>query len=256
MYPLTPITLGTVRGSGTARIYLGLFSFLLWPVHASISQGTEFHRFEHNSRVIEYVLVLPDHFDKSVPYPVLLALPPGDQSKQQVENGLRLYYEPEAKKRGWVVISPAAPAGQNFYSGAETALPALLDDVSNTVQFEGGKAHVAGFSNGGRSAYRVITSYPERFFSLTVFPGIPPDERATEALSKLKDIPVAAFVGGQDEDWVRESREIRKKLDKVGVKNTLEVVPGEGHVMRLDPSRLFDLLDRRRPKGSKRSKTN
>ncbi|HXM99022.1 MAG TPA: hypothetical protein VN982_11155 [Candidatus Dormibacteraeota bacterium] len=250
------ITPGRVRGLRTVGVYLAFFSFLLLPLLASTSKGSEFHRFEHNGRVIEYVLVLPDHFDKSVLYPVLLALPPGDQSKEQVENGLRLYYEPEAKRRGWVVISPTAPGGQNFFSGAETELPALLDEVSNTVQFEGGKAHVAGFSNGGRSAYRVITCYPERFFSLTVFPGVPPDERATQALSNLKGIPVAAFAGGQDEEWARASRETKKNLDKLGVKNTLEVVPGEGHVMRLDPTRLFDLLDRRRPKSGKRSKIN
>jgi dienelactone hydrolase len=223
---------------------------------ATTSAGTEFHRFERNGKVIEYVLVLPDLFDKNATYPVLLALPPGDQSKQMVENGLHLYYEPEAKRRGWVVISPAAPMGENFYSGAETELPALLDEVSNTVHFEGGKAHVAGFSNGGRSAYRVTTSYPERFFSLTVFPGVPPDERATQALANLKGIPVAAFAGEQDEEWVRESRQTKKKLDKLGVKNTLEVLPGEGHVMRLDPVRLFDLLDRCRPKRSKQAKIN
>jgi hypothetical protein len=44
----------------------------------------------------------------------LLALPPGDQSKELVAAGLRLYWEAQAKKRGWVVISPAAPEGTRF----------------------------------------------------------------------------------------------------------------------------------------------
>jgi hypothetical protein len=32
------------------------------------------------------------------------------------------------------------------------------------VEFEGGKVHLAGVSNGGLSAYRVITEYPPAFF--------------------------------------------------------------------------------------------
>ena len=222
--------------------------FLALLFFAPKSPAIEFHRFEHNGRVIEYALILPAHFDKNVPYPVLLALPPGDQSKELVEDGLRLYWEPQAKKRGWVVISPAAPRGETFYSGAETELPALLEEISKSVVFEEGKVHLAGFSNGGRSAYRVATTYPELILSLTVLPGAPPDERAARALDHLRGIPVAAFAGGDDAEWVRASRETKKELDRLGIENTLEVIPGGGHVMRLEPVKLFDLLDKRRRK--------
>ena len=223
-------------------------AFMAWLFVAPVSQATEFHRLVHDGRVIEYALVLPDHFDKTAPYPVLLALPPGDQSKHLVEAGLHLYWEAEAKKRGWVVISPAAPDGESFYTGAEKELPNLLDEISKSVVFEGGKAHLAGVSNGGLSAYRVITEYPNRFLSLTVLPGFPPDARALAALNRLKEIPVAAFVGGEDSGWVRDSRETKEKLDRLGIENILEVVSGEGHVIALDPAKLFDLLDKRRHK--------
>ncbi len=43
------------------------------------------------------------------------------------------------------------------------------------MEFEGGKGHLAGVSYGGLSAYRVITEYPDRFLSLTVLPGVPPE---------------------------------------------------------------------------------
>lgn len=212
--------------------------------------ATEFHQLKLNGRVIEYALVLPDHFERTKPYPVLLALPPGNQDKQLVEAGLRLYWEAEAKKRGWVIISPAAPPGTTFYTGAEKDLPHLLDEVSKTVVFEGGKAHLAGVSNGGLSAYRVITEYPERFLSLTVLPGIPPDDRAFNALGRLKGIPVAAFVGGEDSEWLRGSQAAGQQLDALGIKNKLKIVPGEGHVIALDPAKLFDLLDARRPESA------
>ncbi len=220
---------------------LGLLLF------ADRARAADFHQFVHNGHTIDYALVLPDHFDKTKPYSVLLALPPGDQSRQLVEAGLNLYWEAEAKRRGWVVISPAAPEGESFYTGLDKELPSLLDEVAKSVLFEGGKAHLAGVSNGGLSAYRVITEFPGRFLSLTVLPGIPPDARAFAALDRLQGIPVAAFAGGEDTEWVRGSRETKQELDRLGIQNTLTIVPGQGHVMRLDPAALFDLLDKRRP---------
>jgi len=226
-----------------------VFACLILLLCTLAAHAAEFHRFEHNGQVIEYALVLPDGFDSAKPYPVLLALPPGDQSKRIVEGQLRVFWESEAKKRGWVVISPVAPEGTSFYSGAEKELPNLLDEVAKTVRFEGGKAHLAGVSNGGVSAYRMVTEHPERFISMIVMPGVPPDDRALSRLGQLKGISVAAFVGEEDPDWVRGSKATKQKLDALGIENTLTILPGQSHVIKVDPVRLFDFLDARRRKG-------
>ncbi len=228
-------------------------ALLLWLPSVASAQGVQFHRLVHEGKVLEYALILPEAFDKSASYPVLLALPPGEQSKQMVVNALFLYWEAQAKKRGWVVISPAAPEGTTFHTGAESEIPILLDEVAKSVKFEGGKAHLAGLSNGGRSAYRVVTEYPERFLSLTVLPGVPPNERAVNALSRIKGIPVAAFAGEQDTEWVRESRKTKKKLDALGIENKLTIVPNAGHVIAIDPAKLFDVMEKRRPKNAESS---
>jgi poly(3-hydroxybutyrate) depolymerase len=171
----------------SAPVRLMLAVALLGPLlFADRARGADFHEFVHNGHTIDYALVLPDRFDKTKPYSVLLALPPGDQSRQLVEAGLNLYWEAEAKRRGWVVISPAAPEGESFYTGLDKELPSLLDEVAKFVLFEGGKAHLAGVSNGGLSAYRVITEFPGRFLSLTVLPGIPPDARASPRSTACK----------------------------------------------------------------------
>jgi poly(3-hydroxybutyrate) depolymerase len=245
----TPRFSGARRRFSNARLLLGLalLSSLMFAGGGQVAaQAADYHQFTHNGHTIDYALILPDHFDKSKAYPVLLALPPGDQSRQMVEAGLNYYWEAEAKRRGWVVISPVAPSGENFYSGLDQELPPLLDEVARSVVFEGGKVHLAGVSNGGLSAYRVITEFPDRFLSLTVLPGVPPDARAFAALKNLKGIPVAAFAGGDDAEWVRGSREASQELDRLGIQNTLTIVPGSGHVIRLDPGALFDLLDQRR----------
>jgi hypothetical protein len=81
-----------------------------------------------------------------------------------------------------------------------------------------------------------------------VLPGVPPDERAFNALGRLEGIPVAAFAGGEDSEWLRGSPDTKERLDALGIENTLEVVAGAGHMVKVDPNKLFDLLDRRRPK--------
>lgn len=68
--------------------------------------------------VLKYALVLPDGFDSAKPFPVLLALPPGAQNAAMVDGSLRMYWEAEAKKRGWVVVSPAAPAGASWWTAS------------------------------------------------------------------------------------------------------------------------------------------
>jgi poly(3-hydroxybutyrate) depolymerase len=223
---------GARRPYGNVRLLLGL-ALLCSQMFAAAAHAGDYRQFIHHGHAIDYALVLPDHFDKSRAYPVLLALPPGDQSRQMVEAGLNFYWEAEAKRRGWVVISPSAPSGESFYTGLDQELPPLLDEVAHSVLFEGGKVHLAGVSNGGLSAYRVITEFPGRFLSLTVLPGVPPDARALAALDSLKGIPVAAFVGGDDTEWVRGSRDASQEMDRLGI--------------QLDPEKLFDLLDRSRP---------
>src|SRR5271155_4803123 len=123
--------LNRVLPSALVRLLLA-FALLGLLLFADRARAADFHQFVHDGHTIDYALVLPDHFDKTKPYSVLLALPPGDQSRQLVEAGLNLYWEAEAKRRGWVVISPAAPEGESFYTGLEKELPSLLDEVAKS----------------------------------------------------------------------------------------------------------------------------
>ena len=185
-----------------------------------------------------YALLLPGDFDPAESYPVLLALPPGHQSLEMVEAGLS--YWGGGERRGWVVVSPEAPGGRLFFRGSSAYVPELLDDLAKTVKFEGGKVHVAGISNGGRSAFRVALDYPERVHSLLAVPGFPDDE----GLEPLRTIPVAMYAGERDSFWVEEMRKTETALSALGAEVSATVVPGEGHVIQsLTTNILFDVLD-------------
>lgn len=193
---------------------------------------------------LRYALLLPEDFDAAREWPVLLALPPGGQDEDMVEKGLELYFEGEARKRGWVVVSPAAPEGTSFVGGAEARLPALIDAVAREVHPEGGKFHLAGVSNGGRAAFRAATLDPARFLSLTVLPGAPTEEDRAR-LDRLAGLPIALFVGAEDEDWREAAFEAAEALEAAGAKDVeLEVREGEGHVLAPEVgARVFDRLE-------------
>lgn len=194
---------------------------------------------------LEYALLLPPDFSPEKAYPCLLALPPGSQDRAAVEAGLNLYWASEAAKRGWVVASPAAPDGVLFFEGSETSIPALLDQVSSQVQVETGRFHIAGPSNGGRSAFRIAGAFPESFASIVVLPGFPSSEDQ-ESLNALKDLPIVLYVGAADRSWRLNTSTALAKLQSLGASQTsATILEGEGHILRsLTGTMLFDRLER------------
>lgn len=211
---------------------------------APASELLRFETFEAADHTkIEYAVTTPPDFDAAKEYPVLLAMPPGGQDHDVTDQLMRSLWSEEARKRGWVVISPVAP-GQLYFDGAERYIPELLDATAKTYRPAGGRYFLAGISNGGLSAFRIILNTPERFRSLLVLPGVPPTDADKQRLAELKDIPVAMFVGENDSGWREGSEETQRILTGLGGRATLELAPGEGHIIRsLTGARLFDLLE-------------
>ncbi|TDI29498.1 MAG: hypothetical protein E2P03_10105 [Acidobacteria bacterium] len=219
-----------------------------------IATGTMAQDHEYLDLVLEdgstlrYALVLPHHFDPQSEYPALLALPPGPQTKERVEAGLSRYWGREAAGRQWIVVSPIAPGERLFFQGSEKFIPQLLDAIQERFLIEGDKFHLAGVSNGGRSAFRVALNWPERFHDLIVLPGFPPNGRDFSRLDRLQGIPIYMFAGGKDKKWVAEEERTAEELKKLDIEAHLEVFPGEGHVpASMDGERLMDLLETLRP---------
>ena len=200
---------------------------------------------------LRYALVLPDGYDAGKVYPVAIALPPGGQDEKMVEAGLSRYFEREAKKRGWVIVSPINPPWAERFEnppGAGTPGPivGLMDAIAYSIHVEGHVFHILGVSNGGRAAFTGALQAPGHIGSITVLPGMLEPNVSVEKLKALKDVPIAMFVGELDSTWVEGANKTTAKLEKAGAKPTLEIIPGSEHVVDLSPERIFDLLDTRR----------
>ncbi len=205
---------------------------------------------------MEYATVLPRDFDASAQSgracSVLIMLPPGAQDRA-MSNAALEYVRAEAQRAGWVVIVPMAPVASaatdspngpskdqakkqssesaSLLDCSPAALERLCEHVARRVRVRGGVFHLAGVSNGGRSAFRWATLLPTRFASLTVLPGYAEDPDLTR-LEALKNIPVRLFVGQQDQGWVSRAEKTRDALQKAGVNVHMQVLANEEHVLK------------------------
>lgn len=199
----------------------------------------------NNRTTLAYAVVLPPNFTPDQTYPVLLALPPGPQTLEMVEVGLQSYWTSEALKRGWVVLSPAAPEAQLFFQGSEIFMPEFLTQTAARYRPEKGKYYLGGVSNGGISAFRIAINNPELFQGLLALPGFPRTEEDFQRLKRLIDIPVTMFIGEHDTGWLPRMQATRDELARLSGHVSLEIVPDEGHFIRslAGGERLFDQLE-------------
>lgn len=197
---------------------------------------------------LTYAIALPDGYEASQTYPVLLALPPGPQTVHMVNAGLDSYWEAEGTRRGFIVVSPAAPARQLFFQGGEKVLPELMAYISKTYGVAGEKFHLAGVSNGGLSAFKVAVDHPDLFRSLTVVPGFPPSREVFAQLESIAGLTVSMFVGEQDSGWLEPMTSTAEALKRAGGEVYMEVIPNNGHFVTAlsgaAAARIFDQMER------------
>ncbi len=222
---------------------------LLLPDARALAQATPVVTFEEvqleGRHKLFYALVLPNGYDPEKAYPVLIALPPGAQTREMVQAGLSMYWETEARQRGWVVVSPQGPNDELFRTGDDSVMPVLFEDVLKHINVEGHRFHLAGVSNGGRAAFRIATQHPRDILSVTVLPGAPPEEEDWANLAALKDIDVTMFVGSRDRTWLRQTEKAAEELRLLGIEPDVRVIEGE-HVVPVDPAELFTIFERSR----------
>ena len=182
--------------------------------------------------------------DTDGPRPVLLALPPGGQTRQLVEVAEKLYWKKEAERLGWTVVSPIAPRGQSLSGANIKRVLQLVEHVEKTYDVEGGRIHVAGASNGGRSALQLALTDPSRFASLSLLPGMQ-EGLDLKKLKTLQQLPLAMYVGGKDTGWRRPMQAMADELTKLGHPPAVfRVFEGEGHTPQsLTGTILFNALE-------------
>jgi poly(3-hydroxybutyrate) depolymerase len=181
---------------------------------------------------VNYKVVLPDGYDATKAYPAILAFGGGPQTMNTVDGILDRNFRAEAEKRGYIVVSPAAPDGDLFFEEGARIFPDFLKMILADYKVQGGKFHIAGVSNGGIASMHIAAAHPQYFLSVTAFPGYlwEPTQAKLQAISKMC---VFMYVGENDE--YRWHDEMRAEVEYLRAKGTVArytVEKGQPH--RLD----------------------
>jgi predicted peptidase len=196
------------------------------------------------STTVRYKVVLPNGYDPNKAYPAILAFGGGPQTMNTVDGVLNRNFRPEAEKRGYIVIAPAAPDDQVFFEEGDRIFPEFLKMMLADYKIQDNKFHIAGPSNGGIAAFHVAAANPQYFLSVTAFPGYmwQPTAAKLDAISKMC---VFMYVGENDEYmWHGEMQAEAATLRAKGTVARYTVEKGQPH--RLDTlagsnaGRLFD----------------
>jgi len=193
---------------------------------------------------VHYKVVLPNGYDPAKAYPAILAFGGGPQTMNTIDNILNRNFRPEAEKRGYIVVAPAAPDDDLFFEEGARIFPEFLKAIQADYKIQSNKFHIAGPSNGGIAAFHVAAANPQYFLSVTAFPGYM-WEPSPAKLQAISTMCVFMYVGELDQyRWHDEMKEEAEFLRAKGTVARYTVEKGQPH--RLDTlagtnaARLFD----------------
>jgi poly(3-hydroxybutyrate) depolymerase len=195
---------------------------------------------------VNYRVVLPDDYDPARTYPAILAFTGGGQTERNVEAHLDRFWKAEAERRGYIVVSPAAPREGLFFQGGDRIFPEFLDAILGEYNIEDGKFHAAGASNGGLSAFHVAALYPGYFKSVTGLPGYLP-QASTAGIEAMRPLCIYMHVGERDTFWLRSMEDQAQQFERNGLSVHFQVEAEQEHFIRTlsgpGAVRLFDQIE-------------
>ncbi len=218
---------------------------LLWgcgdtgPSGPAVQRELEWFQLSWPGGVTDVGLVRPDA-GTLAPHPVLLALPWGAGTPDLVYSFIDAYWAVEPPSRGYYVVSPAITGSSLAQVGGDF-IPALLDWIEGNLDADPDRVALVGASNGGRGIFHAALVAPERFAAMVGLPGSYTGVGSN--LAPLSGMPVWLLVGELDTSWVESTAATAGALRELGIEVRVDTVPGQGHVMFLNPVDLMIWLD-------------
>ena len=199
-------------------------------------------------RTGELLVITPENFQRDGVHPVLLVFGGGPGWVPQLSAAMAMF-DPECRKRGWVVVGLATPTGSKPTEPRATDVLRVLQEVRQIVRIEGNRVHVAGPSNGGTASLALAFERPDLVASVLAFPGAV-SPKALPQVDRLRGIPVRLIVGSDDQvEWAESARALTERGKAAEVNIEYEIRPAQGHILRdLTAADLLDRLEPFRPR--------
>lgn len=195
------------------------------------------HSFEKEIQkrvALRYLLWLPDGYDDAErPWPLIMFLhgrgERGDDVTDVARQGL-----PRRLADGLtlpaIVAAPQCPELSDWTLHDDDVL-ALVDELSATYTVDPDRVYLTGLSMGGRGAWRLAATHPERWAALATICGRRPDAvRRLPDAQPLVGMPIWVFHGAKDDVVpISESQELVDALREYGAEIRFTVYPDAGH---------------------------
>jgi predicted peptidase len=196
-----------------------------------------FHKQITHTAELDYLLFLPEHYQKSgaKKWPLMLFLHGAGERGTNVDK-VAVHGPPKIVKTKkdfpFVLISPQCPAERTW---RDDELLALLDSVIAKHNIDTNRIYLTGLSMGGYGSWSLGTKYPERFAAIAPICG--GGEQIAVLLSSrqkkaaLNSLGVWAFHGARDPVVpLEESQRMTNALMRAGGQDVkLTVYPEAGH---------------------------
>ncbi|MCY4626268.1 MAG: dienelactone hydrolase family protein [Acidobacteria bacterium] len=170
---------------------------------------------------------------------VVVAFPWGAGDAGLLAGLVETYWDEAAPAAGYAVVGVEI-YGPGLRESAPVVVPALLEWIEQHLAEAAGEIILTGASAGGIGVFHAALAMPERVAAILAMPGRYSGDASLEALA---GVPVLLMVGEHDQRWVTGSESTAERLRAAGAQVTLDVVPGQGHVLRVPERMLLGWLE-------------
>jgi len=199
-----------------------LLVLIICLVSTHIFGQQELEKFEYNGKDLNYTVILPQNFDSTKTYPVLVG-----PSEAESVNDESFYWQGTKDTQGWILI------GYRIYGASRRTaeIKALLNHLKATYNVEGNKFHMVCFSANSAGIFDLVMEMPDFFAGITGMAGNP-NNGNKEKLKQLRGVKVQFVVGDKDHYWMGSAQKSHQLLQELGIESSIEIIKNGQHVMK------------------------
>lgn len=176
-----------------------------------------------------YVQYLPENFDASKKYPLIVFLHGSGERGEDLDHAMRhgymKYVREEGKEYPFIFIAPQCPDGKYWGCYTESLL-AFLDWIAETLPVDEDRVYVTGCSMGGTGSWMLAMADPDRFAAIAPVCGTGIYWNARV----LTKVPIFMYHGDCDTVVpVEESINMYKAVNSLGGSAKLHLCYGVAH---------------------------
>ena len=234
-------------------IYLDNLVVREYETDSSDTDETAFPKFKSGTytkdgSTLKYRYYLPENYDSSVSYPVVMFLHgetrKGNDNEKQLYNSQDLFDKviEQESTNPCILVAPQCSADSNW-TDLSDMIDGVVKDIQNQYSVNSEKIYIAGYSEGTEGCYKVISDNLDKYAGIIAIAG-KGDTTSAQAIAK-NNTGVMIFAGSEDDTEINNSsKAMYKALVENGATNVeYKEIYGEGHNILKSAANTSGLLD-------------